>query len=93
MNKYKLRLIVILIVQVIITLVHRYKTSTFDDSNFYYLSNWSYWLGMAWGIFVMLYALRLGCSKCGARQVMRGFLLTSWRWPEDNCHNCGSKIE
>lgn len=93
MNKYKFRLIVILLVQVAITIINNNISGAFNESNFYYPSNWSYWLGMTWGIFLILYVFRLGCPNCGANQVMRGFLFTSWRWPEDNCHKCGSKIE
>ena len=93
MNQYKLKLIILLTVQVIVTIIHKSIPDKFDETDFYYLSNWSYWTGMGWGIFTIIYALRLGCTSCGARQVFRGFSIFSLRWPEETCHKCGSIIE
>ena len=93
MNKYKLRLIVILCIQLIITVIHKGMPNTFDETNFYHISNWTFWLGMSWGTFTFVYALRLGCNQCGARQVFRGISIFSLRWPQDNCHKCGAVVE
>jgi len=93
MNKYKLRLIGILVVQLIVTVIHKTSTTSFDATNFYYLENWTYWLGMSWGIFAIVYAFKLSCPQCGSRQVFRGLSVFSLRWPQDHCHKCGAKIE
>ncbi len=93
MNKYKRRLMAILLVQVIITIIHNTSESRFDASNFFQAANITYWLGMGWGLFALIYAIKLGCADCGARQVFRGFSVFSLRWPQDNCHQCGRKIK
>jgi predicted RNA-binding Zn-ribbon protein involved in translation (DUF1610 family) len=93
MNKYKLRLIGILVIQLIITAIHKTSPDNFDASNFYHVDNWTYWLGMGWGIFAIVYAIKLACPYCGAKQVLRGLSVFSLRWPQDQCHKCGAKIE
>lgn len=93
MNKFKLRLILIISIQVVLTLLHNLSPNQHNSTNFYLLSNWTYWLGMSWGIFTMIYAFSLGCKACGTRQVFRGLSILSLRWPEDKCHRCGEKIE
>lgn len=93
MNKYKLRLIGILLIQLIITVIHNTSSNEFDASNFYQLENWTYWLGMGWGIFAIAYVIKLACPNCGAQQVIRELSIFSLRWPQDQCHKCGAKIE
>lgn len=93
MNKYKLRLIGILVILFIITVVHITSSNNFDASNFYHLKNWTYWLGMGWGIFAIVYVVKLSCPNCGARQVLRGLSVFSLRCPQDQCHKCGARIE
>ncbi|PKG56117.1 hypothetical protein [Shewanella sp. GutDb-MelDb] len=76
-----------------ITIVYRTSSERFDVSNFYSLDNWMFLLTMGWGTFTMLYAIRLGCSNCGARQVVPGLSIFSLRWPQDKCCKCGVEIK
>lgn len=93
MNKYKMRLIGILVIQLSITLIHQTSSSSFNATNFNHLENWTYWLGLMWGIFAIAYAIKLGCPQCGAKQVFRGLNVFALRWPQDDCYKCGAKIE
>jgi len=78
---------------VLITLLHRSNISNFEGDDWFHLSNWTYWLGMLFGTYVVVFAFKLHCSKCGVRQVFRSFNLLDFRWPQDKCHKCGCKVE
>ncbi|MCP5002947.1 MAG: hypothetical protein GY941_03210 [Planctomycetes bacterium] len=93
MNKYKKRLIILLIVQAAITAFHKFYESTYLHENPFHYSNWTYYLGMVFGIFVVGYAFFLSCPDCGVKQVFRGWSIFDLRWPEDKCYKCGGTIE
>ncbi len=93
MNKYKRRLISLLAIQILLTIIHKTQVGNFDESNWFYLSNWSYFGAMFFGVFIIIYALRLNCKSCGAGQVFRGLSAFSLRWPQDDCHKCGKPME
>jgi len=93
MNKNKKKLITLLVIQAIITILHRSNIANFQGDDWFHLSNWTYWLGMCFGIYVLVFAYNLHCAKCGARQVFRSFNALDFRWPQDNCHKCGCKVE
>lgn len=93
MNKNKKKLITLLIIQVLITLLHRSNISNFEGDDWFHLSNWTYWLGMLFGTYVVVFAFKLHCSQCRVRQVFRSFNLLDFRWPQDKCHKCGCKVE
>jgi hypothetical protein len=93
MNKYKLRLIGILLIQLVITVIHNTNVGSVDVTDLFQLGNVTYLLGMGWGLFAFVYAIKLGCPQCGARQVFRSLSIFSVRWPQEHCHKCGAKIE
>ena len=93
MNKNKKRLIVLLVIQVVITIFHKYYETVYVHENPFHYSNWTYYLGLAFGLYVIGYAFFLSCPCCGVKQVVRGWSITDLRWPEDECHKCGCKIE
>jgi hypothetical protein len=71
MNKYKLRLIGILLIQLIITVMHNASSNEVDASNFYQLDNWTYWLAMGWGIWAIVYVItsKQGQSKINLQRL------------------------
>jgi len=93
MNKHKKRLIGLLIFQVVFTIFHKYYESFYTHEDFYHYSNWTYYVGMLSGTFLMGYAYFLSCSHCGAKQVVRGWSIFDFRWPEDHCYKCGERID
>jgi predicted RNA-binding Zn-ribbon protein involved in translation (DUF1610 family) len=93
MYKYKKRLIIFLVIQAILTVLHNLISRDVSAENFYFINNWTYYLVMSWGVFIVIYALRLNCPNCGAMQVIRGISILSLRWPEAKCHKCGVEIE
>ena len=92
-NKYKRRLITLIAIQVLLTIIHKTQLGKFDETNWYYLSNWSYFAALFFGVFIVVYSLKLSCKSCGAGQVFRGFSAFSLRWPQDDCHKCGKAIK
>ena len=93
MNKNKKKLIILLVIQAVLTILHRSNVVGFSSDDWFHFSNWTYWLGMCFGIYILLFAFNLHCSKCGAKQVFRSFNALGFRWPQDNCHKCGCKNE
>ncbi len=93
MNKYKLRLIFMLIIQLVLIVINKLFGIDFKQESFFTLSNWTYWLAIGWSLALALYALRLSCPHCGAKQVFRGFSAFDLRWPQDKCHRCGAEIK
>ena len=87
MNKYKLRLIYLLAIQVLLTIIYRSQVLNYGGTD------WSYFMAMFFGIFIVIYALKLNCKSCGSGQVFRGLSAFSLRWPQDDCHKCGKPIE
>jgi hypothetical protein len=87
MNKYKRRLIYLLAVQVLLTIIYRFQVVNFGGTD------WSYFVAMSFGVFIVIYALKLNCKSCGSGQVFRGLSAFSLRWPQDDCHKCGKPIE
>ena len=93
MNKNKKKLIILLVIQVVLTILHRSNIVSFSGSDWTHFANWTYWLGMCFGIYVLFFTFNLHCSQCGARQVFRSFNSLDFRWPQNNCHKCGCKVE
>ncbi len=87
------RLVALIIVQIIVTVIHLQVEPKNSGTYFYHYSNWSYWLGMATGCLLYGYAFFLACPKCKAKQVFRGWSLSSLRWQEKYCYKCGYEIE
>lgn len=94
MNKYKQRLIILLLIQFILTLVHiTLREPTAINENIL-ASPWHFWLGLSFGVFVFIYALSLRCSipTCHRMQVFRGLSIFDIKWPEDKCYSCGTHL-
>lgn len=94
MSKYKKRLIVLIVVEVVLILIHNMlKVSPSTTTAFTF--EWHYVLGLAFGILVVLYALSIKCNNqdCGKRQVFRGWGISDLRWPNSNCYKCGHSLE
>jgi len=75
-------------IEIILIIVHKFYTnhSLSDSANFI---EWHYLLALSFGIFIIIYTLRIKCPKCGARQVFRGFSVWDMRMPQDECYKCG----
>ena len=54
--------------------------------------SWSFLLALIYSVLVVLYALSLRCTNCGARQVFRGLSFFDIRWPEEECYSCGTDL-
>ena len=93
MNKYKKRLLGLLAIQALITIFHKYYEASRGLETSFSISNWTYWLALVFGFFVVGYVVNLSCLNCSARQVLRGWSIRDLHWPEDNCYKCGNKIE
>lgn len=87
--KHKLQLM--LGIEIILIIVHKFNTnhSLTGSDNFI---EWHYILALSFGIFIIIYTLRIKCLKCGARQVFRGFSIWDLRMPEDKCYKCGHSL-
>jgi len=93
MNKYKERLVGLIIAQVVITIFHKYYETIYLHEDPFHYSNWTYYLALGFGFFVMGYAFFLSCPNCGAKQVFRGWSITDLKWPQDQCYKCGCEIK
>jgi magnesium-transporting ATPase (P-type) len=94
MNKYKRNLIILLCIQIILTLNHVVLRESFilNESNFNL--SWHFWIGLLFGIFVILYAISLRCPNpaCHRMQVFRGISVFDIKWPNDKCYSCGTHL-
>ena len=88
---YKQKLIFPLLIEFTVIIIHRVlidKSLSLKDI----FLEWHYLLALAFGIFVVLYALNIKCSKCNSRQVFRGMALRHLRFPGNECYKCGADI-
>jgi len=93
MNKYKKRLIIFIAIQIILTIIHvALDTPATSRETWVEEAGWHYWAGLAFGVFVVVYALSLRCKKCGAGQVFRSLWVYDLRWPQDKCWKCNSEV-
>lgn len=92
MNKYKKRLVIFLVIQAVITIIHKFY-GIHGVEDWYRITNWSYWLAMGWGSFIIFYAFKIRCIHCHSGQVFRGFSAFDIRWPQDRCYKCGEAID
>lgn len=94
MFKHKKKLIILLAIQAILTVIHKVlQTPAKDINNWYLEAGWHYWVGMAFGFYVMWYAISLTCKKCGAPQVWGWSNIYKFRWPAEKCWKCKENIE
>lgn len=94
MSKFKKRLIALLLVQMVLALVHVAFREPQEVNEGIFSSPWHFWLGLWFGVFVVLYALSLRCPNTGCRkmQVFRGYSVFDLRWPEEKCYSCGAPL-
>jgi hypothetical protein len=93
MPKYKKRLVVLLCVQGALTVLHKIlEKPPSVPEHWFYEAGWHFWLGLGFGIFVVLYAWSIRCKECGAGQVFRGLSFFDIRWPGISCWRCDSEI-
>ncbi len=89
MNKNKKKLILMLIIQAFLTISHK----MLNDPNEVNFVTWHYLSALGFGVFIVIFALKLGCPHCGARQVFRGWSIFDIRWPENDCHGCKKSLD
>jgi len=93
MNKYKKQLIIFLFIEAVITIIDKLFGRPLGADWYGIVTNLSYWLGMAWGGFIIFYAFKIKCKHCHTGQVFRGFSAFDIRWPQDRCYRCAEPIE
>ena len=92
MNYHKKKLIILLTIQVVLTIIHKILDKPTSAEVWVYDAGWHYWVGVAFGMYLLFYMFTLTCKDCGAKQIWRSFNILDWRWPEDKCWKCGKEI-
>ena len=94
MNKHKLKLLILLTLEVVLIVLHKFLSAPISsptDMTF----EWHFIAALGLGIFIVIYALSIRCSNqnCKERQVFRGWSIFDLSWPEDKCYKCGRNLK
>ena len=88
---HKRRLQLLVAIQVGLVIATKIYERIYGESERFWVS-WTYWLPMAFSIFLVLYIYRLRCRTCHAHQVLRGASIFDMRWPNERCYSCNAPM-
>ena len=95
MNYYKRNLIGMLVTEAILIGIAKSYEAIRDIEPENFIQQWSYWIPLIFGIFVVFYAFQIKCQNktCNRRQVFRQWPLSpELHWPKDKCYFCGTPL-
>lgn len=90
MNKYKARLLALLMVEAVLIGLHKFLAEPVSSYPSDISFEWHFITAFTLGIFIIAYALSIKCPnpKCREKQVFLGWSIFDLRWPARKCHKC-----